>query len=69
MPDLHVPSLGLWIEMKRSRGGRVSEAQREVIDHLGELGYTVRICAGFEAAQQAVWEAIGPYDSPIGGRR
>lgn len=68
MPDLHVPSLGLWIEMKRARGGRVSEAQREAIDHLGQLGQTVRICAGFEAARKAVLEAIPVPFLPKGGK-
>lgn len=50
--DLHVPAWGLWIEMKRQKGGRVSPEQREVMEHLESIGHTCMVCEGNEKAQQ-----------------
>lgn len=46
----------LYIEMKREKGGRVSEAQQDWIDYimqLNRMGYLcrVQVCHGFEAAR------------------
>lgn len=34
MPDLHIPDMGLYIEMKRPRGGVVSNEQKRVMHQL-----------------------------------
>lgn len=44
---------GLFIEMKRREGGRVSPEQKEVIANLKHYGYAVEICAGWEEAEKA----------------
>lgn len=46
----------LFIEMKRSKGGIVSEAQEAVIAHLNANGYKACVCEGFDAARQVTTE-------------
>ena len=52
VPDLHVPAWSLWIEMKRQKGGRVSDEQKEQMAYLQSIGHTCLVCAGNEIAQQ-----------------
>ena len=54
MPDLHIPAWNLWVEMKRSRDGRLSEAQERIIADLRALGDTVIIGYGWEDARDQV---------------
>lgn len=70
VPDLFWPVArngyhGLFIEMKRLKGGGVSESQKAMIASLKSEGYRVEICAGFEAAK-AVLEI---YFSPDNRRK
>jgi hypothetical protein len=62
-PDVLLPIAcggyhGLWIEMK-AVGGRLSEAQREVIAMLRGQGYRVEVCFGWDAARIAVERYLG----------
>lgn len=50
VPDLFVPEWGLFIEMKRTRGGSLSDVQDDWIDYLEDAGYTVLVCKGCDAA-------------------
>jgi hypothetical protein len=54
IPDLHIPTWNLWVEMKRSRDGRLSEAQERIIADLRALGDTVIIGYGWEDARVEV---------------
>lgn len=59
VPDLFLPVArgtfhGLWIEMKRSKGGSVSEDQRKWIYLLDQQGYMVEVCKGFDAAKSTI---------------
>ena len=54
VPDLFVPAWRLWIEMKRSKGGSVSQDQKDWIDYLRANGYTVLIAKGFDAAVEGI---------------
>jgi len=59
VPDICIPVPnkkyhGLYIEMKRQRGGRVSEKQKEWIDKLNHLGYLAVVCRGFDEAREVV---------------
>lgn len=47
---------GLFIEMKRVKGGTLSPQQKMMCDELQVEGYRVKICAGFEAAKYALEE-------------
>ena len=55
VPDLFLPvsrkgKHGLFIEMKRKEGGRLSDYQKEWIQRLTEQGYQTAVCKGFEEA-------------------
>lgn len=59
VPDLFLPVAcggyhGMFIEMKRREGGRVSKEQRTWIHNLEWQGYRVEVCRGWEAAKQAI---------------
>ena len=41
---------GLFIEMKKRKGGRVSDSQKPFISELNEQGYKAVVCHGAEAA-------------------
>ena len=53
MPDLHIPELRLWIEMKR-RGGKARESQLAIHERLRAIGETVVTCDSRDAAIEAV---------------
>jgi hypothetical protein len=55
VPDLYVPEWRLWVEMKRVKGGRLSAAQADWIDHLTTVcGDAVIVAAGCEDAKAQV---------------
>lgn len=45
---------GLFIEMKKAKGGIVSSAQHEMCDILQAQGYACKICHGWIAAKDAI---------------
>lgn len=64
VPDLFIAEKrrgysGLFIEMKRRRGGQVSPEQREWKKILEQRDFRVEICAGFEAAKAVIEEYLG----------
>ena len=46
IPDLFIPAWNLYIEMKREKGGVVSEAQEKIMVYLQRVGYTCIIGYG-----------------------
>ena len=59
VPDLCLPvarggNHGLYIELKRQRGGRISEEQVRWIDGLLEQGYAAAICKGWQEAASVI---------------
>lgn len=50
VPDLYVPAWGLWIEMKRAKGGTVSPEQKDWIAYLESIGQTVIVAKGDDDA-------------------
>ncbi len=56
---------GLFIEMKRTSGGRLSPDQKNMIDILEDQCYCVCVCAGADAAMNALEIYISGID---GGR-
>ena len=54
VPDLHIPALRMWIEMKRADGGTVSKEQRDWIAYLTGIGDLVIVAKGKEEAIKAV---------------
>jgi len=53
VPDLFVPAWSLWIEMKKP-GGRLSEAQKNMIEYLTRIGHTVIVAYGARDASEKV---------------
>lgn len=53
VPDLFVPEWGFWIEMKRQKGGKVSDEQKDWIEYLTANGYKAVVCKGKDEALQA----------------
>ena len=45
---------GMWIEMKRARGGAVSADQKDFINDMTEAGYYAVVCRGAEEAIKAI---------------
>ncbi len=61
IPDLCIPvptksHHGLYIELKRRDGGRVSDNQRYWIDYLNSVGYHAVVCNGFDEAKNVISE-------------
>ena len=46
VPDLFVPAWGLWVEMKRAKGGKISPEQKEWHQYLESCGYRVIVGLG-----------------------
>lgn len=46
VPDLFIPAWGLWVEMKRAKGSKVSAEQKDWHRYLETCGYRVIVCHG-----------------------
>jgi hypothetical protein len=51
VPDLFIPAWGLWLEMKRTKGGRVSSEQKDWIKYLESVKYWCIVGKGAEDAK------------------
>ena len=63
VPDLCLPVPtakyhGLYIELKRQRGGRTSDHQSEWLDALSAQGYKAALCYGWEQAAGTIIEYL-----------
>jgi len=58
IPDIFIPELKLFIEMKKAEGGRVSPEQLDWLQYLNSVGYTAKVCHGFEDAKAFIQENI-----------
>ena len=61
IPDIFLPCArhgyhGLYIEMKRRKGGRVSVDQKRMMMALAAERYKVAVCHGWEEAKEAITE-------------
>ncbi len=59
MPDLCLPVMrdrygGLYLEMKRTKGGKLSDAQGRKIKKLIEAGYKVLVAHGFDEGRDLI---------------
>ena len=59
VPDLFLPVArgvwhGLFIEMKRQKGGRISDAQKRWLDDLLRQGYLAQVCCGWKEAAELI---------------
>lgn len=63
VPDICLPVPkggfhGLYIELKRTKGGTVSEDQRGWIKALQRCGYRAEVCRGWEPAMNVILEYL-----------
>ena len=63
VPDICLPAPkgiyhGLYIELKRQRGGRTSDHQSEWLDALSAQGYKAALCYGWEQAAGTIIEYL-----------
>jgi len=63
VPDIFLPVPkdgyhGLWIELKRRKGGRVSDAQKGFIQTMNRLGYMAVVCRGWEEARDNILDYL-----------
>lgn len=63
VPDIFLPVAkggyhGLYIELKRTKGGGTSDNQDTWIEALREQGYRVDVCKGWEKAKETILEYI-----------
>ena len=59
VPDLFLPVPtdqyhGLFIEMKRKKGGRASPEQKAWLEYLNNAGYKAVVCKGFLEAKEVI---------------
>ncbi len=59
VPDLFLPAPrgpwhGLFIEMKRMDGGRVSQSQKDWLESLERQGYRAVVCQGWQDAAEVI---------------
>jgi hypothetical protein len=54
VPDLFIPAWGVWVEMKRTKGGSISAAQKDWHQYLVGIGHKVIIGYGFEDARDKI---------------
>ena len=54
VPDMYVPEWGLWIEIKRQKGGRLSKDQIDWIEYLERAGQAVIVAHGAIDASKKV---------------
>jgi hypothetical protein len=59
VPDLFIPALKLWIEMKRVKGGRLSPDQKDWIEYLQSNGYICFVCNGADDAKLKIKQYLG----------
>ena len=58
IPDLFVPEWHLWVEMKRTKGGAVSNEQQGMIEYLQSVGYRAIVGKGAENAKAQILEFL-----------
>lgn len=51
--------IGLAVELKRRKGGAVSDAQKDWVEFLSNAGWKVAVCSGHESAWAVICEFIG----------
>ena len=56
VPDLFIPAWLVWIEMKRSKGGVLSDKQKDWRQYLLSIGHTFILANGKEQAIEAIKE-------------
>jgi hypothetical protein len=54
VPDLYCPRFHFWVELKRTKGGKLSTYQEKMIDYLRRIGDHVIVGYGCEDASRQI---------------
>ena len=54
VPDMMIPALFLFVEMKRQKGGTVSPEQKSWLEYLKSCGYRCEVCRGADDAIEVI---------------
>ena len=54
VPDLFIPAWGLWVEMKRTKGGSLSAEQKDWIAYLESVGFCCIVGKGADDAKRQI---------------
>jgi hypothetical protein len=54
VPDLFIPKLKLFMELKRPLTGKLTPDQESMLAHLNDLGYHCKVAFGFDAAKDYI---------------
>ena len=57
---------GLYVELKRQKGGSLESSQEDIIARLRQAGYRVEVCKGWTAAREVIENYLGGSMSGIG---
>jgi len=60
VPDIFIPSLFLFIEMKKEKDGVLSKEQKNWLDYLNQVGYKAIVCNGCAEAIEATLSLTSP---------
>ena len=66
VPDLYIRGINTWVEMKKKKGGVISDKQKDWIKYLRSIGDNVIIGYGYEDAKAKVIKIIN--GGGVGGR-
>ena len=58
VPDLYIPEWNMWIEMKRQKGGALSEEQKDWRDYLLSIGHKWHVTKGAAEAIKTITEYL-----------
>jgi hypothetical protein len=62
VPILRIGCPGLWIEMKRTRGGVVSEEQKKFQERMQQLGWRCEIAKGWVEASSIIQDHLKKWE-------
>ena len=58
VPDLYIPAWKIWVEMKRTTGGRLSSEQKDWIEYLSGIGDEVIVANGATDASRQLLQVL-----------
>lgn len=65
VPDLFIPAINTWVEMKRVQGGKLSEYQKDWIEYLKSIGHNVIVAKGADDGMRQIKEILGEPADPL----
>ena len=69
VPDLFIPAWGIWVEMKRQKGGRLSADQDGIINYLESVGHHVVVGLGALDASEKLLRLLKMDGAEVEGGR